>query len=122
MKEHLLAIKREQGYFLPFVLFCTIILLSSILTTIAIYKNDLLISDQLFEQLKSETIVQMSVKQFLSDEVIHNKKTGQATYQFPNGEAVINYENMGNNHYLLAITINTDRGKTFTIQRKIKIP
>lgn len=121
MKGHLLLGKDESGFFLPFVIYVVIIIFSVITTTLTIYNNDLNISNQSWEQMKAETIVQMSVKQFKLDKPYVTNSTGTTIYEFPTGNVIVNYKMLEENQYLLMLTIETDRETLFSIHKRVKL-
>jgi len=116
MKEYLLKMDNERGMYLPFVLFITLILFSTVTTMVAIYKNEKLINYQLWELTKANTIVEMTKQKFMQEdrETINNE--GEISYTFPSGEVYVQYDKVDNHTYTLYITIQTDNDESFFIK------
>lgn len=118
MKEHLLQIKNEQAYFLPFVIFIVLILFSAVTASIQIYRNEILIADNLWEQMKTETLVQMTMKKFSDEKPFIEHNIGIETYHFPSGIVDLSYERITPEIYKITLNIATDKQKNFTIHKR----
>lgn len=116
MKESYFQMTNEHGMFLPFVLFIALILFSVITTLTLIYKNEVKVSAQLWEQMKAETIVQMSKRKFIAEQLYLESDAGTTVYSFPSGEAVITYTKMEDHLYILALDIMTDDKQNFSME------
>lgn len=121
MNEHSLQENNDSGYFFPFVIFISLILFSAVTASITIYQNELMISEQLFEQMKAESIVQMSIQQFTKERPYNENQSGEITYLFPSGTVSLNYELMDENLYLIMLDIETDKKKSFLIKKLFQV-
>ncbi|HLR72081.1 MAG TPA: hypothetical protein VK085_11720 [Pseudogracilibacillus sp.] len=115
MKEYFIQTTNEKGMYLPFVLFIALILFSAVTSLTLIYKNETEISNQLWEQMKAETLVQMSKQQFVTDKIYEAGHSGTALFTFPSGEVVLTYSEKKENVYFLKVQIETDTGGEFLI-------
>lgn len=109
--------KSEAGFFLPFVLFVFVLVSSSVLTTVAIYQNELKVSARLLEQIKAETMVQMStvdVKERLNKGEI--AKEGRLRYRFPQGKTSVHYKREKEQIYRLYIEVLTEGDEAFQME------
>ncbi len=109
--------KSEAGFFLPFVLFVFVLVSSSVLTTVAIYQNELKVSARLLEQIKAETMVQMStvdVKERLNKGEI--AKEGRLRYHFPQGKTSVHYKREKEQIYRLYIEVLTEGDEAFQME------
>lgn len=113
MKEYFLQTTNERGMFLPFVLFIILILFSVITTMTLIYKNETKISHQLWEQMKAETIVQMSKAKFKAERIYEENEAGTQIYHFPVGEVLIIYSKSSDRMYDLILEVTTDGDEQF---------
>lgn len=108
MKKQSFFINKQGGFFLPYVLFITAIVLLVVSLGANAYKNDIYIVHNHFEQLKIETIAQMGREKFKSEVSEHTAKKGHVSYTFPQGSAEITYTRMDDTEYTLLFTISTD--------------
>jgi major membrane immunogen (membrane-anchored lipoprotein) len=108
MKKQSFFINKQDGFFLPYVLFITAIVLLVVSLGTHAYKNDIYIVHNHFEQLKIETIVQMGREQFKREVSEHTAKKGHVSYVFPQGSAEITYTRMDDTEYTLLFTVSTD--------------
>lgn len=82
----------ENGFFLPFVLVISLVIILLITTFIKMYESEIVMTKNLINQLEVDTIVQMSLEQFkqVIDELDHIE--GELTYTYPKQyEANIRY-------------------------------
>lgn len=113
MRKKLSFITNEHGYFLPFVLFFTTIILLIIIGSINNYHNELTMSHRLHEQIKIETLYQMGLAQFKKDIALIGESdtilwAREFAYQFPYGHVDITFERKGDYLYI-AYFIMTDK-------------
>lgn len=118
MKERSLQQNNEHGYFLPFVIFICLIIFSSIMASIHIYRNEVTIADNLWEQMKAETLVQMSMKHFSNEKPFIDYNSGIETYHFPSGNVYLSYDRITPGLYKIVLDIETDEQKSFTIHKR----
>lgn len=116
MRESLLLMNNERGSYLPFVLIISIIIFSTITTMITVYKNEKIISTQLWELMKTETIVAMTKQKFIDEDMFELGEDGYITYSFPSGDVYVNYNKIEENIYSLFLQIKTDYGESIFIE------
>jgi len=116
MKEFSLRMNNERGFFLPFVLVITIIIFSTVTTVTLIYQNERKISYQLWEQMKAETLVQMSKYTFLQEGKYEEQINGTSFYTFPSGDVSVTYSRSAEQEYILLLDITTDNNENFKIK------
>lgn len=121
MKEYLRQIANERGSYLPFVIFVSLIIFSTVTTMIAVYKNETVIGYQLWEHMKAETIVEMTKRKFVAEDLMEAEETGEVHYVFPSGNAFVSYEKTAPNEYFLRLKIQTDRDEVIFIDTVIFI-
>lgn len=92
MKKRLTYFKSDKGFYLPYVLFVSVIALSFITTSIIVYNNELTISEQLMEQIEAETLIQMGKAKLIDEASYVEQSLGEVEYVFPSGEIKIRYE------------------------------
>lgn len=119
MRKLLHITKQEEAFFLPIVLMISILVLSGIMTSIIIYKNELQITEQLVNQIEAETLLQMALEEFSNDEKNRNEKMGQIIYNFPNGDAIVDYELVEEHKYLCIISVITTKNVKLNITANI---
>lgn len=120
MSGFYLRMSNERAMFLPFVLFVSLIIFSVITTMITIYQNEKVISQQLWEQTKAETMVEMSVQKFKADHV-YDKDDGTVQYHFPTGDVFITFTKKAEDTYDLTFDIVTDFNQEFIMNKRIVI-
>lgn len=121
MKGRSLLWMNEKGYMFPFVLFASLLLFSTVGTTVLIYRNDLAVSDRLIEQMKAETLVQMSIRTFYREKPFLAKQHGTEVYQFPSGMVEIHYTPTEEGQFRLVLTVETDEGERFSMQKIVRL-
>ncbi|HEY4602634.1 MAG TPA: hypothetical protein VIG73_15305 [Cerasibacillus sp.] len=113
MKKKSSFITNERGFFLPFVLFFTIVIFMLIMASIKSYQNDVIMTHRLSEHVKIETLYQMGLARFKNDlasqENLIDERTNHFFYQFPSGQVDITSERKDDYLYL-AYIITTDKG------------
>lgn len=88
MQKKYLFIKEEKGFILPFVLVISLIIILLVTTSIKMYQSELLITQNLIDQIKIDTIIQMSLERLKDDLNDKNHSEAQFTYTFPQGDEV----------------------------------
>ncbi len=114
-------IMSESGFYLPLTMMVSMIVLSAVITSVLIYKNEMEVSHTLKEQIEVETLIQMARAKFKEEEVYKNKNSGQITYEFPNGTAVIQYDKIDTHQYSLQFDVTTKEQFYFTIQSNLTL-
>lgn len=115
MKKRLTYFKSDQGFYLPYVLFVSVIALSFITTSIIKYNNELNISHQLMEQIEAETLIQMGRDKLIDEVAYYGQSVGEVHYVFPNGEIKVIYEATETDIYKLHYYAITSKGFDFQI-------
>ncbi|WP_088050629.1 hypothetical protein [Virgibacillus dakarensis] len=113
MKKQLSFINKQHGFFLPYVLFITAIVLFVLTVNTNTYKNDIRIIHNHLEQLKIETLVQMGREKFKVETGTHTDERGTVSYSFPPGNVKIIYNRLTLTEYRLFFTVETGE-KTYT--------
>ncbi|HLS23854.1 MAG TPA: competence type IV pilus minor pilin ComGG [Pseudogracilibacillus sp.] len=117
MKGFYSFLRNERAFFLPFVLFIFFIIFSVVTTSITIYQNELKISNHLYEQLKTETLVEMTKLNFIQAlETEELRERGELTYTFPQGDVSLQYEKKKAHTYKIYLDIITDQNTEFFIE------
>lgn len=109
MKKLSHMIKKEDAFYLPLVLMISSIVLSALITSATIYYNELKMTEQLIQQTEAETIIQMAKQRFLTEKMYNDDEKGEIKYNFPSGEATINYEMIEQHKYSCTITVKTNK-------------
>lgn len=114
MKKRLTYFKSDQGFYLSYVLFVSVIALSFITTSIIKYNNELNISSQLMEQIEAETLIQIWRAKLIDEAIYVGESLGEVEYVFPSGQIKIKYEVIETDVYRLHYYVLTK--KQFDIQ------
>lgn len=115
MKERLSLPKKENGYFYPFVLVVLTLCFVTIITSIKIYQNEMIIAQQLIAQTYAEAIVQLSKASFKKDAPHHETNRGTVHYTFPIGDANVQFERIKPHTVRLEMHITTKHDALFKI-------
>ncbi|GAA0443378.1 hypothetical protein GCM10008983_20740 [Lentibacillus halophilus] len=121
MKKISLYIDNQKGFILPFVLFFIAIALISITASTQLYHDELSIAEDHDEQVKLETLLQMSRVQLKNDITYDKDIPNPVRYPFPYGHAVVHYAKL-QNEYRLFLFLKTDKGAEYNIRNRLKIP
>ncbi|WP_162800305.1 hypothetical protein [Oceanobacillus zhaokaii] len=105
----------EKGFFLPYVLFIIAIVYIIVTTNIAMYRNDLQLTENQIEQVKIETLFQMQREQFKQEVQKHGLPSSETTYHFPDGKAKIAIIRSENQTHELNVSITTNNNHRYTI-------
>src|SRR5690625_1004503 len=84
MRKNSPFILDERGFYLPVVLVVAVIILTSVITSILIYKNELETTELLLEQLDIETSLQIAIGKFEDEQLYKTLETGEFNYMLPN--------------------------------------
>ncbi|WP_099158498.1 hypothetical protein [Virgibacillus ndiopensis] len=116
MKNQSFFIAKQNGFFLPYVLFLTAVVLIVLTTTINTYKSDLQITDNQLKQLKIETLFQMGRTKFKQNffAIETDPDRNQVHYTFPDGNVSISYVHLIDKKYELTFTIHTNKKSYIT--------
>ncbi|MEI3611719.1 hypothetical protein [Pseudogracilibacillus sp. SO30301A] len=114
-------IMSESGFYLPLSMVVSMIVLSAVITSVLIYKNETKVSYMLKEQIEVETLIQMARAKFKEEEVYKNRNSGQITYEFPSGTTIIQYEKIDTHQFTLQFDVTTNEHSYFTIHNKLNL-
>ena len=124
MKKRLSFINNEQGFSLPYVLFIIIRSFIVIIANIKIYQNELNMMKHLTDQVKVETLIQMSLAKFKEDISSNDDLTSiedETFYSFPSGEVNLKVISIEKKYMWLRLYISTDEDTSFTIKSQINL-
>lgn len=124
MKKRLSFINNEQGFSLPYVLFIIILSFIVIIANIKIYQNELHMMKHLTNQVKVETLIQMSLAKFKEDISSNDDLTSiedETFYSFPSGEVNLKVISIEKKYMWLRLYISTDEDTSFTIKSQINL-
>lgn len=100
---------KEEAFYLPFVTFISLIILSTVTTSIILYQNERQITEQLLHQIEAETILQMTIHKFSSEQMNNDERKGKIKYNFPSGESIVHYEKIEHQKYSCTIEVFTSK-------------
>lgn len=115
MKKRLTYFKSDKVFYLPYVLFVSVIALSFITTFIIVYNNELNISNQLMEQAEAEILIQIWRAKLIDETAYVGESLGEVKYVFSSGEIKIKYEVAETGIYMLHYYEVTSKGFDFQI-------
>lgn len=121
MKKRLPTMTNERGFYLPYALIVSVIILSIITTSIFIYQNELNITRSLLDQIEVETLIQMGKAQFIKDEVYNHQDKGQVNYEFPSGKVHITFEWIADDLVEMEFNIMTNNQFSFIIFHRMSV-
>jgi|SRR5690625_1659972 len=121
MKKQSHIITNNGGFYLPYVLTISVIVLSLVTTSIMMYQNEMKMTKNIIEQVEVETLIQMAREKFKHDKVYNEHSTGQINYVFPNGVVHIQYEFMNEETLQLHFFTETKNNYQFDIVHEITI-
>lgn len=110
MKKLFICNSSEKGFILPYSAVLSSLVLLAILSLIAIYENELVMTERLTEQIHVESIVQM-VEVDIRDELISNNwgTIEQEVFNYPYGWVEIKEVTVNDGDDIaVRVTVNTD--------------
>lgn len=121
MRNKLYYFTNQRGFFLPYVLFIVSLTLLIVSTNIKLYDNEIHMMHHLIEQIKIETLIQMSHMKYKED-VNRNDHIPEVTsYSFPSGDVTISYLNHKGYRAFVHYQITTDNNISFSINDYIEL-
>ncbi|MEJ8776519.1 hypothetical protein [Pseudogracilibacillus sp. ICA-222130] len=81
----------ERGFFLPYVMVLSTIILIFVTNAIYIYENELEISSNVIDQITYETQYKMAINKLLRERPFEHTKEGMEAYYLPNGKTDVFY-------------------------------
>ncbi|SES83514.1 hypothetical protein SAMN05216389_102391 [Oceanobacillus limi] len=113
----------QKGYFLPSVMFICMIVFIVLTAHIQIYSNSLHMTDKIVENIKLESLFQMSYTKFQEDvkSFTYTEQEQTIHYEFPDGTVEIKYffQEMDSIHLMMNITSKNQAHYSITKQIKI---
>lgn len=112
MKRNLVFIKaniKEKGFIFPYILFLAALCLLVVTSSTSIYKNHIQMTTMQMEQIKLDTLIQISHAQFKEELQNNTLIQGQKKYNYPYGSVIISYSFLDQGSLLLNYKANTDK-------------
>lgn len=107
MKKRLHFLSDQSGFYLPYTLCITIIILLTVTTYIKLYRQDIEVTHQHLEQLTIETLRQVAFQKFKEDYPTIDTDQVLTHYTFPTGTVKVRYESSEEPLYNLQIDVLT---------------
>lgn len=112
----------QQGFFFPYVLFVISLTFIIVSANIKIYHNEIYLSEHMIEQIKVDTLIQMSTMKFKKQVDNMEELPREVIYVFPPGEVKLFYVSHDDTFIKIRYDIQTDKNKFFSIINNIKWP
>lgn len=122
MRRRLSYMNNEHGFSLPYILFIIILSFIFITANINIYQNEVYMMNHLTEQIKVETLIQMSLSNFEDDILNYDDLSiieDEKSYSFPSGDVNLKILSTEKKYVWLRLYISTDEQTSFTIKSRI---
>lgn len=120
MKNRLSFITNDNGFILIHVLFVITIAFILVTGSIAVYRNELYITERQIKQIEIETLFQMGREKYLQEAAAAASPILAATYEFPDGVTEIKIVNITDTTITLDFKIKFyDNDTFFPIQHPI---
>ncbi len=107
---------------LPLVLFVTALVFLIISTTVHRYQNNVIMTKNQIEQLKIETLVQMSREKIKQELIQNGEIENQMDISFPYGEVSVRITSLTPEKYRLFFTITTNNQSKLQLTGFLKSP
>lgn len=121
MKKRLFFMSNQKGFFLPYVLFVSALVLIIVTANINTYNQDIFMTQNHLDQINMETLVQMGRIKFKDEIEIHQKDKGEVEYVFPEGRVALQYTRLTELEYNLLFTIRTRKDSEYIIRNYVNI-
>ena len=122
MRKQSYFINKEDGFFLPFVMFIISIIFIVITANIATYRNDIHITDNYLEQLKIETLFQMGHGALKEDLENSDKIIDKKSYSFPEGNVEISLISSSDEKFIYDFIISTNKHPHYALIHQMNVP
>ncbi|RFA32810.1 hypothetical protein CAI16_16855 [Virgibacillus dokdonensis] len=109
-------IRNNAGFMFPFVLVITVLVLLIITATAYHYQNNIVMTKNQIEQLKIETMVQMSRERVKQALIQNGELKKQMYFSFPYGDVSLRINALSSDKYTLFFTITTDNQSTIQLR------
>lgn len=121
MKKPLCHFIDQRGFFLPHVLFIISLTLLIVSANIKIYSNEVYMMNQLTEQIKIETLMQMGYARYKEDLENGEDMANVMWYTFPSGKVKVTYVSREENKVFVRYQIITEKQTSFLINGYINV-
>ncbi|MBU5466391.1 hypothetical protein KQI49_06020 [Virgibacillus sp. MSJ-26] len=121
MRNKFFYFNNQRGFFLPYVLFIVSLTFLLVTTNIKLYDNEIHMMHHLIEQIKIETLIQMSHMKYREDVNQSNHIPEVISYTFPSGDVTISFLNHKENRAFVHYQITTDNNISFSINDYIEL-
>jgi len=124
MKKILLYTKRSDGFVFPYVLFFIAVIFILFHTNLAMYQNERTLTENSIEQLRMETLFQMSQQETKTQfsRTRPSSTSGTQAFQYPDGNVTIHYKEKYETLYHALFKITTTKGSYHTFSQTIPVP
>lgn len=111
----------QSGFYLPYVLGITVIIMFSTVTQINLYQQNIELTSQHLEQLRIETLVQMGYQKFEEEYPVVDLDPFEVYYSFPHGTVNLRYIVLDDLDYNLHVDVLTAEQSAHATFRRIKV-
>ena len=120
MKKRLSILCNQSGFYLPYVLFLTVVVLFTLVTHISVYQRDIQVTHQHLEQLRIETLNQMALKKMQAELLPEEPNGWRMNYSFPSGTVELKLHALSDDLYNLHVDILTSGYSERALYRPIR--
>lgn len=92
MKNYFYFMNNERGFYLPIVLIVSVVTLSALITTIQIYKNEVVATNLLLQQLDLSMMKDITIQRFKSEVNFNEIDIGEFEFKLDNNHSYGEYE------------------------------
>lgn len=117
MKKISFFLNDQSGFYLPYVLFITVIILLTVVTNVNLYQQNISMTGQHLDQLRIETLTQMAHEKFANEYPVIESKELRVYYSFPYGNVELLYHRLDDTAYNLRIDVFTAEQSEHTTLR-----
>lgn len=110
----------QAGFFLPYILGVTVIIMFSLMTHINLYQQDIEVTRLHLEHLQMETLIQMGYKKIQYEFPSIEITQGDVYYTFPNGTVKLKFEPIDDQYYHLHADMVTSNYSEYATYRTIE--
>lgn len=111
----------EKGFFLPYVLFITSLVLIIVTASVHAYQRDVQITQHQMEHIRIETLLQMGFAAFGEEQIPNDASHFTIDYEFPDGKVMVTYDLINDPDYQLKFKILTVNQSAYTIVHPVEI-
>ncbi|WP_026569957.1 hypothetical protein [Sediminibacillus terrae] len=115
MKKRFVILKHEKfnhnGFIFPYIAFVSVVIITALISAVALVHNQQLETYQYYEQLKLDTLLQMGKEQLRTEQSVLDKDCPRSrTYTYPYGTATIRCEQIEDGILKARFTLETNKG------------